>query len=238
MAKAAHLERLQAGYKVWSAWRHEAPKERPDLSNADLRKVNLANCDLSYADLRGVNLRGADCGGYFVGADLSGADLSDATIGCGRFEAANLANAKLYGVRARKTSFRAVDFSGAALSEAALDRADLSRARFTNTELRRTVFIRSQLNDCELAVAKLSYTIFCQSDLRGARNLQSCVHYDPSGIDWATLQRSGALPRAFLQDSGWPSDVLDYLLPLLALWHRLLVRAKVAYAGRLSTLFN
>ena len=95
----------------------------------------------------------------------------------------------------REESNRVIDLSAANLSEADLSEANLSEANLHEVELFQTVL--------------------ADIDLSGVNGLETCEHTGPSIIDFRTLQRSGALPLAFLRGAGLPDSLIDYLPSLL-----------------------
>ncbi len=134
-------------------------------------------------DLSGADLRRAD----LHRADLSGATLYQADLsGIGGFRVTVLTGADL----------READLRKANLSEGFLVRANLSGADLSGATLYRT---------------KLSETIFGDTDLTGAKGLDSCVHLGPSTIDHRTLMKSGRLPLDFLRGCGLPDTLINYL---------------------------
>jgi hypothetical protein len=112
MADARHLARLNAGVKVWNAWRRRSPRVKPDLSRAllieaELRGINLSDTNLERANLRSSTLSGAD----LTRANLRGADLRAASLRRARLEHADLTGAVL-----RFTSLADARIEGATLT--------------------------------------------------------------------------------------------------------------------------
>jgi len=191
MSKKEHVALLKQGVEVWNEWRTENPDVTPDLSNANLSGVILGDrfqerLNMSDADLSYANLGGAN----LRGADLSSADL----------HATDLSTAILHGANLHGANLRAADLSNAILSNANLHDANLGGANLRGANLSRARLIRTVLGD---------------TDLTGAKGLETCRHIGPSIIDHQTLQRSGPLPLNFLRGIGLPDNLIDYLPSLL-----------------------
>lgn len=187
MANPDHVERLLAGVEGWNAWREESA-EIPDLSEANLIRANLSGTanpiepELSGAKMYVANLSGADLSmANLSGANLSGADLSGAILS---------------GARLRQASLSGAHLGGASLSLADLSLADLSIA---------------DLSRADLSGATLSETVFGNTQLSEAKNLDECDFYGPCTIDLRTLRKSWPLPLAFLRGVGLPDEYIDYL---------------------------
>jgi len=65
------------------------------------------------------------------------------------------------------------------------------------------------LNEANLNAAYLDGTIFFQSLIDGAKNLDAIVHNGPSNLDHFTIAKSGPLPISFLRDCGLPDLVIN-----------------------------
>ena len=131
---------------------------------------DLSDANLRRADLSRANLNWAN----LQNANLEWADLRWADLVC-----ANLSHARL--VRA--------DFHKADLNEANLQNADLTMANFEDANLSGAVFDR----------AIFGYTRLFNTDLSQAKGLDSSEYRKPSSADSETLDKSGSLPRAFLE---------------------------------------
>ena len=125
----------------------------------------------------------------FGHANFRGADLSGATLG---------------------TGFRSADFRGANLSGARLMQADLSGAKFNfadlhDADLREANFHMTDLSEADLSGTTMGWTVFADTNLRGAKGLESCKHQGPSsiGIDTFFLSK-GEIPEGFLRGCGVP----------------------------------
>jgi hypothetical protein len=191
MANKEHVALLRQGVEVWNAWRKENPNIMPDLTRADLTRADLTRADLAGARLYRADLIGARLGG----ADLTGADLTNAILVRADLTGARLYRAMLYGA-----ILGGADLTDAILTGARLYRADLIGARLTSTDLSKAIF---------------SETSFGNTDLAGAKGLETCRHDGPSTIDHRTLQRSGPLPQVFLRGVGLPDNLIGYLPSLL-----------------------
>jgi hypothetical protein len=211
MANKEHVALLRQGVEVWNAWRKENPNIMPDLTRADLTRADLTRADLTRADLTRADLTRADLtradlagarlyradliGARLGGADLTGADLTNAILVRADLTGARLYRAMLYGA-----ILGGADLTDAILTGARLYRADLIGARLTSTDLSKAIF---------------SETSFGNTDLAGAKGLETCRHDGPSTIDHRTLQRSGPLPQVFLRGVGLPDNLIGYLPSLL-----------------------
>ena len=115
------------------------------------------------------------------GADLGGADLITAHLG-------------------------RADLGGADLIAAFLGRADLSGANLVMAHLG-----GADLSGADLHEVLLGETVLGNTNLAGAKGLDTCEHVAPSTIDHRTLARSGPLPLAFLRGVGLPDRLIDDL---------------------------
>lgn len=135
-----------------------------------------------FPDLHGANLSGLDLTGAFLsGTNLAVSDLCDV----------KLCHAQLQSCYSRATSAGVflsnhIYYRGADLSHAVLRHADLDQAI-------------------------LGDTIFFDTDLSGATNLDTCRHQRASMLDHRTVWLSGELPISFLQGCGLPDNVLNLL---------------------------
>jgi hypothetical protein len=191
MTNAAQLAILTRGVDEWNGWRATHAAEPIDLDRANLREANLR-----AVNLRAVNLREAD----LSEANLRAANLSEAALSRARLSWADLREANLI----------QADLIQADLSGANLSRADLSRAVLMQANLN-----GANLNGANLDGANLAETALGDTDLTGAKGLESCQHTRPSTIDHRTLTRSGTLPLTFLRGVGLPDRLIDYLPSLL-----------------------
>lgn len=123
-----------------------------------------------------------------TGTNLRGADFSDVNL-----SAANLSEANL---------------SEANLIRADLSRANLSKANLSKIDIRRANLIRADLSNADLRGTNLYYTIFGNTNLSKAKNLDTCYHIGPSIIDQMTLVHSGKLSENFLRGCGLSDDFI------------------------------
>ena len=205
---------------------HEADLSKADLIGANFRKTDLSEAclggaDLRKADLIGTNLREADlskadlCGADLIGADLrkadlSGADLSEACLG-----GADLSKADLCGADLSKADLCKADLGGADLSKADLSEANLNKADLTEADLIGANFGGADLSEADFKEVSLLVTVLGNCDLSNAKNLNTCIHWGPSIIDFHTLSKSGNLPLEFLRGCGLSDNYIKYLPSLL-----------------------
>ena len=227
MANEEHLKNLRQGVEVWNAWRQKHPEITPDLARAQIFGSAIRDSSLwihtshhhtaglwvsGPADLRGANLSGA----LLRGAQLFAADLRDA----------NLRDAELWGAQLMGADLRGSDLTNASLhfmvhlyeqpyDGANLSDANLCNARLSGAKLSCANFTASVLEGANFEKARLGGTIFLDTDLSHAVNLETCVHARPSFLDYRTLQRSGTLPSNFLQGCGLSDKFIEYIPDLL-----------------------
>ena len=182
MADINHLELLRAGQSAWNRWRLDHRNTVPDLDAADLRGADLQEMNLTGARLSEADLAGAN----LAGAWLSSADLSRALLG-----RADLTSADLQNADATAADFRAASLARANLCWTNFERADLSGASLRDAELGRTILV--------------------DTDLAGARHLETCRFWAPVGIDSRTLIRCAAIPAPFLRGCGVPEPMIENL---------------------------
>lgn len=155
-------------------------------SNNHEKWLDLSGADFSNTVLTAADLSGVD----LTGADLGGANLSDA----------NLSSAYLG--RAR--------FIGANVSSANLSGADLIGAELIGTNLDGTNLVHA-----DLGTATVGYLSLTNTNLNGARGLETVTHVGPSEISISTIYRSqGKIPALFLRGCGVPEDFITYMQSL------------------------
>jgi hypothetical protein len=233
MATPKCVEVIRQGVPTWNLWRAENQSVLPDLSGADLsganlrganlrktdlsgailrRQADLTEANLSRADLRGANLRGANlCKTDLSGAFLRETDLSGAFLDGAGGRGADLTKAILRMASLCGADFHEADFHEAYLYEAHLIGADLSEADLSEANLN-----RAHLNGADLSGAILRDTVIGNSNLTGAKGLDTCVHHGPSILDHLTLAKSGQIPLPFLRGCGLPDPLIEYLPSLLS----------------------
>ena len=196
------------------------------LGNAVLLGADLDSADLSGADLRGANLSGANLSGAnpnsanLIDANLSGVDLSAADLSGAKLGGINLSGANLSGADLSDANLCRADLSGANLSDANLRRADLCRADLSGAYLSDANLRRADLSGANLSGADLENvvivgTIFGDTNLANAENLETCDYYGPSIVDHRTFERSNGLPDIFLRGCGLPDSLIEYFPSLL-----------------------
>ena len=217
MANPKHLKILKQGVEVWNGWRENNPdKYTLDLTDVDLRGVRshfrdgsgMGWIDEGYPDhsLVGAKLQGADFRHvWLVAANFHGAKL----------QGADFRNASLLGANLGYADLTRADLEGVSLQGANLTGTALTGARLVNATLYNTSFIGAQLDGVDFGQAQFSKTVFADTNLAQARNLDSCLHRGPSQIDHRTLAKSGNLPLEFLRGVGLPDTLIDYLPSLL-----------------------
>ena len=241
MANPKHVEILKQGVETWNQWRSENPTSHPDLSGIKLHKTNLSGGKFSHVNLKGSDLTGS----RFSESELIGSDLSNTILTKVWFEAAtltyaNLNHSSLFEAEFYRANLAHTKFHKSCLEKASLNGADLCQSEILNSDLHRTQFIKANLSGAKLENAYLRRTnffganlsdaefggsdfdgtylggtIFGNTSLIGARNLDKCDHRGPSVIDLRTIQRSGNLPVTFLRGMGLQDVFIDYLPSLL-----------------------
>ena len=202
MANPEHMMLLKQGVKPWNKWRLDHPNIVPDFSNAHLSDAYLSNANLHEANFRGANLFDADLNGAdlhtaklrhtnLIRADLSSADLSDADL-----SDADLSGSYFLYTNLRYANLRNTNLRNANLFDADLSGADLRGSDFSNANLSGTT---------------LAYTVFGNTNLWKAKNLDECKHEGPSIIDQMTLVKSGTLPDVFLRGCGLSDEFIEQI---------------------------
>lgn len=241
MAIQEHVEQLNSSIVEWNQRRADIEGFRPNLVGANLRNANLHGADLHDADLRDAflcnadlsdaNLSDADLSGATLNdADLSGANLHGADFQKADLSRANLSNASLYeadlsvanmakaifaDANLRDTYFCNSNLHSADLFRAELVRTDLSGANLRDADLTTASMRDAILNKANLNGTILYETVFSNTDLSDAKNLENCRHSGPSTIDFRTIEKSGVLPTKFLRGCGLPETIIEYLPSLL-----------------------
>jgi len=224
VANPEHVAKLKEGVEAWNAWRNANPQIRPYLSEANLAGANLSGANLSQANLVRANLRRAD---------LSGANLSQANPVRANLFRANLFGANLFRANLSEADLSEANLFGAGLSEANLIGADLSSAHLIGANLSVTNLFKADLSRANLSGANLSqanldgtdfdgaifsFTVFGNTDLCQAKNLETVRHTGPSTVGLDTIYRSqGKIPIKFLRGAGVPENFVEQMPYLFAI---------------------
>lgn len=188
-----------------------------DLSDAVLNDDYLDGADLSYANLSDTNLSGTFLRGAvlsragFSGTILNSANLISADLSEANFSDAVLHHAILNSANLTETDLHKADLRKANLVNAILRRADLRNASLSGATLSYADLNGADLNGADLKDSRLYFTVFGDTNLKTARNLDSCKHIGPSIIDQMTLVRSGGLPEVFLKGCGLSDDFIQQI---------------------------
>jgi len=164
------VSRLQSGVDEWNRWRHENPRGRPNLRNADLSNLDLEGANLVKAYLSDINLKNSN----LFGIDAQGAIFSRVNFGGATLVNAKLMNAKFYDSR-----FVGVNFGGTNLAGAQLQNSDFSGSFVT----KRPHNIPGPL------------IVFNRTNLEGA--ILKWCHFQQSSFDDANLCNSVLLDGVF-----------------------------------------
>lgn len=175
-----------------------------DLSGADLRQANLTGAILNRTILRNTNLgKTILVEAKFREADLRKTSFSDANLWRADLWRANLEDANLCDANLNETNLNEANLWGAKLIKADLRDANLRGANLGFTILDRADFSRAKLNEANFREASASSTIFGNTNLSKAIELDQVVHFSPSSLDTHTLQLSkGKIPVKFLRGCG------------------------------------
>jgi uncharacterized protein YjbI with pentapeptide repeats len=134
-----------------------------DLKGTNFNRAKLAGVDLIQADLTGASL---------VGADASGTDFGQATLNRAQLADANFTGAKLVQADLLKTDAPRAIFDRADFTQAHLDEADLTGASLRNADLGVISATGAILRDTDLAGAKRVESL-TGADLTGSRGRSS-----------------------------------------------------------------
>jgi uncharacterized protein YjbI with pentapeptide repeats len=114
----------------------------------------------------------------------------------------NLSGANLSGPNLIEANLTRTDLREADLRDANLSRADLRGAYLIETNLG-----RANLSGANLTYTLLWETIFGNTNLRDAKDLEACNFQGPCTLDHRTIQGNGGLPLPFLRGCGLPDSV-------------------------------
>lgn len=211
MANAEHLAILKQGVDTWNLWRAQYPNTIPDLTEADLpalkaRNLNLSGArldriNLEFSDLRNANLvRAVMRSAKLEGGDLACAALCRGDFWAGEFVLTNLANA---------------DFSDANLGLGIFDQAILDGANLRGTALGWASFHGTSFDGTDFDNASMQETVFANTDLSNAKNLERVRHEGPSTVGVDVIFLSKKIPPSFLRGCGVPENVIGYIPSLI-----------------------
>ena len=114
----------------------------------------------------------------------------------------------LIGANLRDANLHGADLHDADLRDAFLCNADLSDANLSDADLTTASMRDAILSSANLAGTILYETVFSNTDLSDAKNLENCRHSGPSTIDHRTIEKSGVLPAKFLRGCGLPETII------------------------------
>lgn len=200
MANSEHIQQLKNGVESWNRWRDAHKKILPDLSGASLSNLNLNGVNFREANLAECQLRGA----FLRHSNLQYATLRGANLRSTDFRSANLRRADLAGV----------NLEDARLQSAFFFNANLENAVMTNARLNGANFSRANFSGANLKGIHLVETVFADSNLSDAQQLDECRHLGPCSLDEKTVVKSGNLPKAFLRGCGLSDAVIALYLSL------------------------
>jgi hypothetical protein len=188
MASRSAEAAARRGSQALLHWQLDHPGEPLDLRGADL----------SGADLRWVNFAGADLTGCTLAhADLTGAYFGPWTFG---YKPPHVSDDN---GRARLVS---ADLTSASLLAAVFNHSVLDGASLRDSDQGLTVFRAVRFVDNDVSGARMAQTAFLDSSLDGLVGLDQVLHYGPSHLDQATIERSPDLPDFFRSQVGAPSQ--------------------------------
>ena len=208
--------------RVWNEWRDENPSVYPDLSRED-----LTGKDLRYRNFNHVNFRESQ--------------LSDARFDESAFSSADLTNAQMRGVTLNRAYGEWVNFTGACLDKAQMIGSCFEKSLMSNCSMRNvnasnasfessglmgadlqsaylasTSFLRSDLRQVNLSHARFGLTVLVDTNLFGAKGLDSCEHSQNSFsfVDHRTIAQSGEIDVGFLLGCGLPLGLATHYVDL------------------------
>jgi hypothetical protein len=94
--------------------------------------------------------------------------------------------------------------------------ANLYRAKLQGANLFGTNLQGVNLREANLARAQLGFTIFGDTNLKGAKGLEHCRHAAPSVLDHQTMLKSWPMPVIFLRGCGLPETLIEYFPSLVS----------------------
>jgi hypothetical protein len=130
---------------------------------------------------------------------LSGLNLSNVYI----------ENTNMYGL-----TLDEANFENAFLQNSNCWASTFRDANFRSTNLELVNFTGALLEGADFNGAHIGNTVFGDCNLMSAKNLDKCIHINPSIIDHFTLAQSGHLPLSFLRGCGLPDFIIDNISTL------------------------
>lgn len=134
--------------------------------------------------------------------DLRGSTLRRAKLMHSNLTKIDLREANLEWADLRWADIMSANLSGAVLIRADFHKADLSNSILSQTDLTLTNFEDANLQNCVFDKAVFSSTRLFNTDFKGAKELSSAIHLDPSKIDQETISNTPNLPIEFLRGCG------------------------------------
>jgi hypothetical protein len=122
----------------------------------------------------------------------------------------------LAGAMLNRSNFPGIDLRLANLSRAALWKANLTGANLTGANLQNAIlynatFTRAILRQADFLNAALDGTIFANTDLGNALNLDTIKHRGPSSVSEDTIIASnGLIPESFLRGCGLTDSYIEF----------------------------
>jgi uncharacterized protein YjbI with pentapeptide repeats len=226
LSQACLIDTYLCGADLREANLSGANLQRADLSDATLYRANLIDATIDDAILTGANLGRVNLWAtVLIGVTLKRVDLTEANLNHAHLREANLSESNLSKADLGEANLIGANLSSVNLHEANLCRANLQgadlrganvhEANLMGADLRNTDLRGADLTGANLKGAMMGATVFGDTRLAGAIDLESCLHQGPSTIDHSTIERSGMLPVKFLQGCGLPETLVDYLPSLL-----------------------
>jgi uncharacterized protein YjbI with pentapeptide repeats len=213
MANPEHLAILKQGVEVWNTWR------KGNSIGVDLSEANLYQAELGGADLSEVNLtRGFLCGANLEETDFEYADLTKADFSAYYVEGIEIFGMPK-GMSLSPANLRSAILGGANLHDANLCDVNLREANLVQADLTNANLSGADLAGADLDGAVLGGTLFANSNLKDARNLDYCNHRRESALDYATIKQSGGLPISFLRGCGLPENTPQPAYSILLMFY-------------------
>ncbi len=173
-----------------------------------LESAQYPPIDLSGAKLRGVDLRWTN----FAGANLEGVDFSKAVLTGAYFGPGTFDRLPPYvSQRNAPVNIRGTNFENSILLAATFNYPDVDGASFSDAYLGLSNFRCVHFRSNSFDRARLVNTSFLSCHMDGIKSLETVEHYGPSHLDVETLIQSSRLAPDFLQKTGIPATLINYL---------------------------